>query len=120
MLKRLSGKVGALTNSRGTAIHNSQVMLDRRYGRLLQFSTGFEPLHDFAAPWCSGLTYCPVKAEIAGSNPVGVANHPFPLGCYVLMDYFPAIRVQLGGPKGTVDGTIFEMWLGSPTVPAST
>ena len=28
-----------------------------------------------AAPWCSGLTYCPVKAEIAGSNPVGVATH---------------------------------------------
>ena len=26
------------------------------------------------APWCSGLTYCPVKAEIAGSNPVGVAT----------------------------------------------
>ena len=27
-----------------------------------------------AAPWCSGSTYCPVKAEIAGSNPVGVAT----------------------------------------------
>ena len=27
------------------------------------------------APWCSGLTYCPVKAEIAGSNPVGVATN---------------------------------------------
>ncbi len=29
------------------------------------------------APWCSGLTYCPVKAEIAGSNPVGVATNQF-------------------------------------------
>ena len=28
------------------------------------------------APWCSGLTYWPVKPEIAGSNPVGVANLP--------------------------------------------
>lgn len=27
-----------------------------------------------AAPWCSGLTYWPVKPEIAGSNPVGVAT----------------------------------------------
>ena len=26
------------------------------------------------APWCSGLTYWPVKPEIAGSNPVGVAT----------------------------------------------
>lgn len=25
-------------------------------------------------PWCSGLTCGPVKAEIAGSNPVGSAN----------------------------------------------
>ena len=24
-------------------------------------------------PWCSGLTCGPVKAEIAGSNPVGTA-----------------------------------------------
>ena len=28
----------------------------------------------FPAPWCSGLTYWPVKPEIAGSNPVGVAR----------------------------------------------
>ena len=27
-----------------------------------------------AAPWCSGLTRRPVKAEIVGSNPIGVAN----------------------------------------------
>ena len=27
-----------------------------------------------AAPWCSGLTRRPVKAEIGGSNPLGVAN----------------------------------------------
>ena len=33
-----------------------------------------------AAPWCSGLTYCPVKAEIAGSNPVGVATHSLAAG----------------------------------------
>ncbi len=25
-------------------------------------------------PWCSGLTCGPVKAEIAGSNPVGTAS----------------------------------------------
>lgn len=25
-------------------------------------------------PWCSGLTCGPVKAEIAGSNPVGTAR----------------------------------------------
>ena len=28
--------------------------------------------------------------------------------------------VRHGGPKWTVDGTVFEMWLGRPTVPAST
>ena len=27
-----------------------------------------------SAPWCSGLTCHPVTVEIAGSNPVGVAN----------------------------------------------
>ena len=37
---------------------------------LLLVDVGEQP----AAPWCSGLTYCPVKAEIAGSNPVGVAS----------------------------------------------
>ena len=26
-------------------------------------------------PWCSGLTCGPVKAEIAGSNPVGTAEN---------------------------------------------
>lgn len=26
-------------------------------------------------PWCSGLTCGPVKAEIAGSNPVGTAKN---------------------------------------------
>ncbi len=28
---------------------------------------------DCVARWCSGLTYCPVKAEIGGSNPLRVA-----------------------------------------------
>jgi hypothetical protein len=31
-----------------------------------------------AAPWCSGLTCHPVKVEIGGSNPLGVAR---PLHC---------------------------------------
>ena len=33
---------------------------------------------NLAARWCSGLTYCPVKAEITGSNPVRVAIFPLP------------------------------------------
>ena len=40
----------------------------------LTFTAGNATIHTRAAPWCSGLTYCPVKAEIAGSNPVGVAT----------------------------------------------
>ena len=31
------------------------------------------PGRTLSAPWCSGLTRCPVKAEIGGSNPLGVA-----------------------------------------------
>ena len=31
-----------------------------------------------AAPWCSGLTRHPVKVEIVGSNPIGVAKQPRP------------------------------------------
>ena len=34
------------------------------------------------APWCSGLTYRPVKPKIAGSNPVGVARSFF--GIFIL------------------------------------
>ena len=38
-----------------------------------------------AAPWCSGLTRHPVKVEIVGSNPIGVASQlayrgPLPFG----------------------------------------
>lgn len=32
----------------------------------------YAPLNELV-PWCSGLTCGPVKAEIAGSNPVGTA-----------------------------------------------
>ena len=31
-----------------------------------------------AAPWCSGLTRHPVKVEIVGSNPIGVASRLVP------------------------------------------
>ena len=31
-----------------------------------------------AAPWCSGLTRHPVKVEIVGSNPIGVASSLVP------------------------------------------
>ena len=41
----------------------------------------FSPLLD---PWCSGQTCGPVKAEIAGSNPVGsAANNLVDPGCFV-------------------------------------
>jgi hypothetical protein len=30
-------------------------------------------------PWCSGQTCGPVKAEIAGSNPVGTAINQIPI-----------------------------------------
>ena len=33
----------------------------------------YRPLNHLV-PWCSGLTCGPVKAEIAGSNPVGTAS----------------------------------------------
>ena len=33
----------------------------------------YRPLNQLV-PWCSGLTCGPVKAEIAGSNPVGTAE----------------------------------------------
>gem|GEM_PF-5069898 len=33
----------------------------------------YAPLNELV-PWCSGLTCGPVKAEIAGSNPVGTAE----------------------------------------------
>ena len=35
---------------------------------------------DNAEAWCRGLTRGPVKAEIAGSNPVASAGIPEPLG----------------------------------------
>lgn len=34
----------------------------------------YAPLNELV-PWCSGLTCGPVKAEIAGSNPVGTAKN---------------------------------------------
>ena len=39
-------------------------------------------------PWCSGSTCGPVKAEIAGSNPVGTAErnkHPLFRGCFAFI-----------------------------------
>ena len=60
--------------------HRSKVLLSSRSA---------QPSHSFfphAAPRCSGLTHCPVKAESAGPSPVGVAAacagrlnlHPYP------------------------------------------
>ena len=44
-------------------------------------------------PWCSGLTCGPVKAEIAGSNPVGTAMNEikepsFQLGSFAIYSNF--------------------------------
>ena len=55
----------------------------------------------FPGAWCSGLTCGPVKAEIAGSNPVAPAgmistmNHKFPLCDSV--EFF--LMVSLGDKK---------------------
>lgn len=42
-----------------------------------------------AAPWCSGLTCHPVKVEIVGSNPIGVASHFVPMPACVRASLFP-------------------------------
>ena len=55
-------------------------------GLPLRVSIGYDHLSPPAAPWCSGLTCHPVKVEIGGSNPLGVA----------ITRYFTITR-QLGG-----------------------
>ncbi len=45
-----------------------------------------------AAPWCSGLTCHPVKVEIGGSNPLGVANHKIRLLRRILLRLGTAVR----------------------------
>ena len=49
-----------------------------------------------------------------GDSPMGGAN-----AAEVALNGRVRSSVRLGGPKGTVDGTIFEIWLESPATPAS-
>ncbi len=59
-----------------TACVSECQFLDYEYRLLLYFPRlrYAVPQREFVDPWCSGLTCGPVKAEIAGSNPVGSAN----------------------------------------------
>ncbi len=57
-----------------------------------------------AAVWCSGLTRCPVKAEIGGSNPLTVANRirTGPAPCRAFCSHTPAWRDGLWRHRGRV------------------
>ena len=54
----------------------SESSVASRRSKMLLSRRSAQPSHSFfphAAPRCSGLTHCPVKAESAGPSPVGVA-----------------------------------------------